>query len=258
MPAKSADLDTFRDDISQRVFDKRQSHQEVLTWLATERVYISRRTLVRRLAEWKVTWVPDQAVVDRIHQLYHTTRSSDAEIARSLSAEGINISHWQVERIRWAHGWRRRATNDEQRLTQRVETFRQVEKALGEGAVRNYGRGHFDAFLRSQEQYPAREDDVRDAIKALDPQGTEARRFGLRKRRPRGQYITSGPNWLWSIDGHDKFRPFGIYIYGAVDAFSWRIIWLTVSNNNRLGVVILKQIKTNTFFNIFEVTKPTV
>jgi hypothetical protein len=94
-----------------------------------------------------------------------------------------------------------------------------VEKALSEGAVRNYGRGHFDAFLRSQEQYPAREDDVRDAIKALDAQGTEARRLGPKKRRPRGQYITPGPNWLWSIDGHDKFRPFGVYIYGAVDAF---------------------------------------
>jgi len=72
-------------------------------------------------------------------------------------------------------------------LAQRIETFQQVHEALGEGAVRNYGRGHFDAFLRSQKQYPAREDDVRDAIKTLDPQGTQARRLGPRKQRPRGQ-----------------------------------------------------------------------
>ena len=194
MPANPINLETFRDEISQRIFDKGQSYQAVLTWLATEKVYISKRTLEQPVAAWKATWTPDQTAVDRISHLYHTTRSSDTEIARSLNAEGIDISHWQIERIRWAHNWRRRAVNDDERLTQRVETFRQVEKALGEGAVRNYGRGHFDAFLRSQEQYPAREDDVRDAIKALDPQGTKARRLGPKKRKPRGQYITPGPD----------------------------------------------------------------
>jgi hypothetical protein len=78
----------------------------------------------------------------------------------------------------------------------------------------------------------------------LDKQGTLARQLGPKKRRKRGEFITRGPDWLWCIDGHDKFRPWGIFIYAAVDAFSRRIISLTVSNNNRKGVVILKQMVT--------------
>jgi hypothetical protein len=101
---------------------------------------------------WKVTrygLTLDQAVVNRIGEIYHTTGDSDTEIAQRLNTEGYNLSHWQVERVRWSQNWRRRAANDEQRLTQRTETFQRVEQALDEGTVRNYGRGHLEAYLRS-------------------------------------------------------------------------------------------------------------
>jgi len=124
-----------------------------------------------------------------------------------------------------------------------VETHQRVEQALS-GTARSYGKGHFTAYLRSQEQYPARENDVRNSLRILDKEGTLARQLGLKKRRKGGEFITRGPDWLWCIDGHDKFRPWGVFIYAAVDAFSRRIIWLTVSNDNRKGVVILKQMIT--------------
>ena len=45
-----------------------------------------------------------------------------------------------------------------------------------------------------------------------------------------------GPNHCWHADGYDKLKPYGIPIYGAIDGFSRKIIWLKVvrTNNNPL------------------------
>src|SRR5436305_935523 len=65
----------------------------------------------------------------------------------------------------------------------------------------------------------SREDDIRDALHKLDEKGTAARKPGPKRRRKRGgEFIVRGPDWLWCIDGHDKFRNYGIGIYAAVDA----------------------------------------
>jgi hypothetical protein len=199
MPRESVNLDPYRDEISHRILDEQQPVREVLNWLASEGITVSQRTLERRISEWKVTrygLTLNQDVIDRIGQIYHTTRDSDTEIAEHLNTDGYNLSHWQVQRVRWSQNWRRRAANDEQKLAQRTETFQRVEQALNEGTARNYGRGHLEAYLRSQKQYPARHNDLRDAIKTLDREGTQARKLGPKKRRQKGEYITRGPDWL--------------------------------------------------------------
>jgi len=43
------------------------------------------------------------------------------------------------------------------------------------------------------------------------------------------------------MDGYDKFRNYGIEIYGAINAYSRRIIWLYVSNSNRTQVSMVRQ-----------------
>ena len=41
-----------------------------------------------------------------------------------------------------------------------------------------------------------------------------------KKEKEKGdEFIICGPDWLWCIDGHGKFRNCGIGIYAAVDAF---------------------------------------
>ena len=75
----------------------------------------------------------------------------------------------------------------------------------------------------------------------IRPKGTTARRFGPKKRHQRGEFIVPGPDWLWSIDGHDKFRNYGIEIYAAVDVYSRRIQWFYIGNSNRRGISILHQ-----------------
>jgi rhodanese-related sulfurtransferase len=146
--------------------------------------------------------------------------------------------------VRLAHGWRRRANNDDQLAAARAETFTLVEQALQQGEVRCYGRGLFRTYLQVKYHHNAREDDVRDALAALDAVGVESRRKGSDKRQKDGEYITPGPDWLWCCDGHDKFRNYGIEIYASVDAYSRRIQWCYVGNSNRRAVGILRQMVT--------------
>lgn len=58
----------------------------------------------------------------------------------------------------------------------------------------------------------------------------------LRMRRmqfKKGEYVVPGPDWIWSIDGHDKLSPFGIEMYACVDAYSRSFIWVCVGIVNR-------------------------
>ena len=71
----------------------------------------------------------------------------------------------------------------------------------------------------------------------LDPEEVELR---ARRRLKWRQYITKGPNHLWHIDGYDKLKPFGFCIHGAINGFSWLILWLDVRYTNNDPTVISK------------------
>jgi len=244
MPPRAIDLELHRIEIESLLLDLGYTYEQTVQELKTIGLEVSISTLKRRCKNWQIARRQlrlDQSVVDKIKWEFHNTFHNDQQIAAAVgSAVGLDLSIWQVQRIRLAHNWRRRAANDDQLLAQQAETHQRVEQALSD-VPRNYGRGHFKAYFISQEQYPARDNDIRQSLRTLDHQGTLARQLGPKKTRQGGEFITRGPDWLWCIDGHDKFRPWGVFIYAAIDAFSRRIIWLTVSNNNRKGVVVLKQ-----------------
>lgn len=60
-------------------------------------------------------------------------------------------------------------------------------------------------------------------------------------QRHRGEYIVPGPNFLWSVDGYLKLAPYGIEIYGAIDAYSRYIIWIYVGISGRTAISVLRQ-----------------
>jgi hypothetical protein len=68
-------------------------------------------------------------------------------------------------------------------------------------------------------------------MQQVDPIGVLERR--LHRRWRRDDFVTSGPDFIWSLDGHDKLLRYGIQIYGAVDAYSRKIIWWYVGNSNK-------------------------
>jgi hypothetical protein len=248
MPRPRKDLDEFQAEIELRIASG-QTRKEICSYLATEGLRVSKNTLSTRCVAWKAirhskTSVSEPALVSAVETAFHTTHHNDETIARNITTQGIPTTQSQVKKVRLAHGWRRRANNDDQLATARAETFTLVEQALQQGEARCYGRGLFRTYLQVKYHHNAREDDVRDALATLDAVGVESRRKGTDKRQKGGEYITPGPDWLWCCDGHDKFRNYGIEIYAAVDAYSRRIQWCYVGNSNRRAIGILRQVVT--------------
>ena len=46
------------------------------------------------------------------------------------------------------------------------------------------------------------------------------------KNRRKGEYIVPSPNYIWSINGHEKLSPFSFEIYITINAYSRCIIWI--------------------------------
>ena len=75
---------------------------------------------------------------------------------------------------------------------------------------------------------------LRLILKSPDPVGADKRK---RQKLARSEYHSFGPNHTWHNDGHDKLKPFGITIHGAIDGYSRRILWLKLSSSNNPKVI---------------------
>jgi len=243
MPRPAIELDVYRTEIERRIANK-DTQGQIRRWLASRGVRISKNTLSTRVVAWEAsrrtrTAASDPSLIAAVEQEFFTTHHDDQTIADAITAQGLSTTRNQVEEIRLSQGWRRRHRGNAV-AEARAETFARVQAALQEGACRCYGRRFLQSYLRLN-GHIAREDDVRDALAHFDPQGTEARRRGPSRRQPGGEFIVPGPDFLWSIDGHDKFRNYGIGIYAGVDVYSRRIQWIYVGNSNRRQLSILHQ-----------------
>jgi len=121
---------------------------------------------------------------------FYATHHDDRAIAQAINAQGLHTTERQVKWLRLAHGWRWRRRGDAV-AESRAKTFTLVQAALQEGTCRCDGRGLLQSYLRLS-GHIAREDDVRDALAHFDPQDTEARRRGPRRRHPGGEFIVPG------------------------------------------------------------------
>ena len=78
----------------------------------------------------------------------------------------------------------------------------------------------------------------------IDPEGLENRAPQFQRKKQKGHFITKGPNWVHSLDGHDKLMgyqnsTFPMAIYGCIDTATrkmlWLRIWVTNSDPNVIG-----------------------
>ena len=152
---------------------------------------------------------------------HHTTLNDDAIAARALTDYGLQTTGRQVRTVRTMFGWLR-ASSGALRAANTAATHAQVAQVI-DGPGRTFGKAWLVAYLRQIHGYKARRNDVAAAQQALDPEGVAQRHPG--NRRPRLEnYVTSEPNFLWCLDGHDKLTQYGIQIYAAIDAYSRKII----------------------------------
>ncbi|KAI9628828.1 hypothetical protein KEM48_011365 [Puccinia striiformis f. sp. tritici PST-130] len=82
---------------------------------------------------------------------------------------------------------------------------------------------------------------VYELLKGVDPERVTG---WLKQTCKQRVFHVRGPNHVWAIDGHDKLKPFGITVYGFIDAWSRKILGLFVhvTNNDpkHIGVYYLK------------------
>lgn len=74
----------------------------------------------------------------------------------------------------------------------------------------------------------------------MDPVGYTRRAYNL-NQQSRGEYIVPGPDYLWSIDGYDKLKPWGIEIYAGIDAYSRYVCWVYIGITNKTTTSLLVQ-----------------
>jgi hypothetical protein len=116
-----------------------------------------------------------------------------------------------------------------------------LEKELQKGYAGNYGRDYLFRHLRA-EGIPATRQRAYASLKLLDPLGVEQRRPTFKKNRDKvGRLEVPGPNYMWCIDGHLKFREYGIGIYAMVDAYSRYVVAVFVGFSVTTGVSVVKQ-----------------
>jgi hypothetical protein len=76
-------------------------------------------------------------------------------------------------------------------------------------------------------------------VKELDPIGLQRRTNDMQRHRE--EYIVPSPDYIWSLDGHDKLSNWGIEIYAAIDAYSRFIVWIYVGISNRIEQLVVRQ-----------------
>jgi hypothetical protein len=95
----------LRPEIERRILVERQTHTDVLHWLAGQGYICEKKTLMRRCQEWGITQrgvADDPAVVDYINRQFHTTLDNNKRIASQLVSSGYLITAKTVKRIRLA------------------------------------------------------------------------------------------------------------------------------------------------------------
>ena len=87
----------------------------------------------------------------------------------------------------------------------------------------------------------------RDVVNAtmndLEPDVLEERQPCTRDKRKRGQFVTLGVNWTWSLDGHNKLMgfknwTFPIGVYGYYDTASRKVMFLKVWTSNSSPLLV--------------------
>ncbi|XP_074632936.1 uncharacterized protein LOC141891824 isoform X2 [Acropora palmata] len=99
-----------------------------------------------------------------------------------------------------------------------------------DSARKNIGIRTMQMRLRIHHNLLITRDDVHHVMTILDYPAMQMRKKGVLKRRV---FYSKGSNWVWSVDGNDKLKNFGLYIHGAMDTFSRRLLWLHIYTSNK-------------------------
>ena len=144
-------------------------------------------------------------------------------------AKMLRISHWTL--------YRRLREFDLQTLGR----FSDISEECLDGLILGYisrhgyttGESYLIEFIRSQ-GLKVQRDRIRASLTRVDPHNTALRWACVITRRV---YSVPGPNALWHIDGNHALIRWKFVVYGCIDGFSRRIMYLLCADNNCAATV---------------------
>lgn len=176
----------------------------------------------------------------RISTCFHLLALEEPEILAVLQNEGIyssqlldqtikltsiNFAGWKINKlalanIRKSMGLYHRIRGQDS-IAESNELLRTALLAEYETRLpANYGREYMFRHLSIQ-GIPVARDRMLTLMKEIDPDGVASRTPAFKAGRDKvGQYLVPGPNYAWCVDGHLKFREYGIGIYATIDGYS--------------------------------------
>lgn len=209
------------------------------------------RTIKRRFQNWgvrrRLPTPVEERLKKRIQVLFFDVGLEDHEILQVLKREGDQIGKYTLVRLRFELGLRRRVRGVEQCQAADALVQRLVEEELGKGVIDGYGRGYLHTHFRQRGHIIAR-DRLFQIYRTINYAAVERRKRDM--QRHRGEYIVPGPNFVWSIDGYCKLRPYGVEIYACIDAYSRYIVWVYIGISASTAVSCVQQ-----FFQAIEATQ---
>lgn len=149
------------------------------------------------------------------------------EISCVLNSYGHKISERHLRRVLKLLGLKRRCP---QRPF--TEIHKAVESEMKQWSPEQGIRAMVKRVRDVRGVRPCYRDDVANIMRDMDASGLQRRSPG-KKKIPRRNYISRGPNDTWHIDGNDKLKFFGMWIHLGIDGFSRKVLWLKVGTSNR-------------------------
>ena len=149
-----------------------------------------------------------------------------------------------------------------------VEEVKDAVKKELEGSGKLLGYRAMHKKVRQEYNLHVTRDAVYNVMYDLDPEGLEARGgIGAKKKRKKGNFSSKGPDFVHSLDGHDKMMgyqnsTFPLAVYGCIDTASrkkmWLRIWTTNSNPKLVGRWYLEHLlETRTISRMITLDKGT-
>jgi len=119
-----------------------------------------------------------------------------------------------------------------------IDQLRSAVKNELDGPGKLLGYRAMHAKIRQEYHLHVPRHAVHNVMYDLDAEGLENRALANRKRkRLCGNFMTKGPNWVHSLDGHAKLMgyqksTFPLAIYGCLDSASRKLLWLKIWTTN--------------------------
>jgi hypothetical protein len=248
---RKVNLDAFRVELT-GLYAEGLTVDRLKTYLKEQYEFdVTSRTIKRRLQDWQirkrqVTRVSDE-LKRRIQVLFFEIGLNDEDMLCVLQGEGFEIRKSALSRLRVELNLRRSLRTEEHRIQADQVVGRLVEEELKEGVNDGSGRGYLHTHFRQQGHIIAR-DRLFQTYRTIASEAVDRRKRDMQQHE--GQHIVPGPNFIWSIDGYDKLKPYGIEIYACIDGYSRYIVWIHIGISNATAVSCLRQ-----FIDCIEGTK---